>query len=237
MALYIAAGTLAATCRPRTEALVPIALAPAHPDSAIAWTRMLQPAQPAAIRFRWRYEDERARWAGRGTARVAPPDSLRIDYAGPLGLGAGAGVVVGDSVVWAEPRGDFRRLVPAIPMLWSALGMVRPPAEGARVFTRMDGGGGEGGGSEVTVRYWRFVLGVDTLDYALSRGRGRVQQLEAEWRRNGGVVARSRTQFDDGRWPANSRIDLPHGPALMEFTVADIDTAADFPPDLWHQRD
>jgi hypothetical protein len=192
----------------------------------------LEPDGAAAIRFRWRYEDERARWAGRGTARIAPPDSVRVDYSGPLGLGSGAGVVVGDSVVWADPAEDFRRLVPAIPMLWVAMGMVRPPEPGARTFTHA----GAGSESERTVLYWRFVQsgGGDTLDYALRSGAER--ELHAEWRRNGKVIARSVTRYDGGGRPAESRIDLPYAPARMEFSVVAVDTAPVFPPALWLHR-
>src|SRR5262245_63144326 len=86
------------------------------------------------MRFRWRYQDERVKYAGRGSARVAPPDSLRFDFAGPLNLGSGAAVVIGDSVAWADPEKNFRSLVPAIPMLWAALAMVRPPADDATVL-------------------------------------------------------------------------------------------------------
>src|SRR5207245_2087806 len=85
------------------------------------------------LRFQFRYEGRRRRWGGRGTARVAPPDSLRFDYAGALGLGVGAAVVVGDSALWADPEENFRSLVPAVRMLWAALGVVRPPDAGARV--------------------------------------------------------------------------------------------------------
>lgn len=207
---------------------MPVSLEPATTDSAIAWARRTLPAKRAAIQFRWRYQDERLRWAGRGAARVAPPDSLRLDYSGSLGVGSGAGVVVGDFVVWAEPRDDFRRLVPAVPMLWAALGAIRPPAIDAAVFTRRVDAGGR------SVRYWRFVLGVDTLDYALWSGSA--QELEAEWRRNSSVVARSRTRYDDRRRPATSRIDFPRGPARLDFTVVGVDTAAAFPPLLWRRR-
>ena len=227
--LYIAAGLAAASCRPpRLEPLVPVPLAPATRDSAVAWTKELEPETSAAIRFRWRYEDERARWAGRGTARITPPDSLRVDYTGPLGLGSGAGVVVGDSVMWADPAEDFRRLVPAIPMFWAALGIVRPPEPDARVFTRADSA------SNRSVRYWRFVAGQDTLDYALRSGVER--ELHAEWRRNGDIVARSVTRYDGARRPASSRVDFPDAPARMEFSVVAIDTASAFPPALWMHR-
>src|SRR3989441_12210527 len=91
-----------------------------------------------AIRFRFKYRDERHRWAGRGTTRVAPPDSLRFDYTGPLGLGAGAAVVVGDSVLWADPKENFNSLVPAVRMLLGAIGGGRPPGGADAVFGRVE---------------------------------------------------------------------------------------------------
>src|SRR5438876_9825307 len=102
-------------------------LAPASRDSATAWANATLRITPTLIRFRWRYQDERVKYAGRGTARIAPPDSLRFDYVGPLGLGSGAAVVIGDSVVWADPEKNFRSLVPAVRILWAAFSMVRPP--------------------------------------------------------------------------------------------------------------
>ncbi|HXF95171.1 MAG TPA: hypothetical protein VNI61_03620 [Gemmatimonadales bacterium] len=227
LGLYIAAGIAAAACRPRLAPVIPTALAPVSRDSAVSWVRRILPPPAGAMRFRWRYQDERVRWSGRGTVRLAPPDSLRLDYAGPLGLGAGAGVVVGDSVLWAEPAAEFERLVPAIPLLWAALGTVRPPDGGGEVFT---GGTPDG---RPGVRYWRFVQGGDTLDYALSIATERV--LEAEWRRGGRVVARSRTEYDGSR-PRTSRIDFPMGPARIEFAVVARDSTAVLPPALWRNR-
>src|SRR2546428_5945523 len=106
-------------------------LAPASRDSATAWASATLRTTPTLIRFRWRYQDERVKYAGRGTARIAPPESLRFDYVGPLGLGSGAAVVIGDSVAWADPEKNFRSLVPAVRMLWAAFSMVRPPAPDA----------------------------------------------------------------------------------------------------------
>lgn len=226
--LYIAAGALAA-CRPRLEPLVPTRLVPMPADSAAAWARRTVPDRPVAIRFRWRYQDERVRWAGRGTARIAPPDSLRLDYAGPLGLGAGAAVVIGDSVAWAEPSGSFRTLVPAVRMLWAALGTVRPPAAGT-VWA------GLAPAPDQRRRVWRFVDGPDTLDYVLSEGASLASRLEAEWRRGETVVARSRTTFAADRVPGEARIDFPEAPARFEITVVGVDTGAVVPPALWRSR-
>jgi hypothetical protein len=204
--------------------LVPVALLPASRDSAVAWTRTTLPHRATLIRFRWRYEDGRVRYAGRGSARIAPPDSLRFDYAGPFGLGSGAAVVIGDSVAWADPEKNFRSLVPAIAMLWASLGIVRPPGDGATVFGL--------GGADRTI--WRFAAPGDTLDYVATLRPEPV--LDAEWRRDGMVVARSHTRLDPQARPAGARIDFPEAAARFELTVVAIDTAAVLAPALWRSR-
>src|SRR2546423_7056997 len=143
--------------------------------------------------------------AGRAAVRVARPDWLRIDYAGPFNWGAGAALVVGDTTVWADPEKNFRSLVPAVRMLWAGLGIVRPPAVGAAVFGLV--GGGPGADS---VRIWRFVQGEDTLDYRLARGGTR--GLEAEWRRQGEGGARGRAQVGNHASPARAPHHLPQSP-------------------------
>ena len=214
-----------AACPGPVRPLVPAALAPASRDSALAWTGGTLPAGRTVIRFRWRYEDGRVRYAGRGSARIAPPDSLRFDYAGPFGLGSGAAVVIGDTVAWADPAANFRSLVPAIPMLWASLGMVQPPAADAAVF----------GLAEPPRVIWRFAAsGGDTLDVVATAGPERM--LEAEWRRGGKVVARSRTRLDPMARPLGARIDFPEAKARFELTVVAVDTAALIPPALWRSR-
>lgn len=226
---YIGASLLLAGCPPSYRPLVPEPLAPASRDSALAWTLATVPGGPTAIRFRWRYQDARLRWPGRGTARLAPPDSLRIDYTGALGARSGAAVVVGDSVMWAEPPGDFERMLPAIPLLWAALGMVRPPAPDADVSgVRRQ----TAAGLDQTV--WRFARGADTLEYIALSGDPRT--LEAEWRRRGRTVARSRTEYDAHAMPAAARIDFREASARFELTVVGIDSGAVIPPPLWRSR-
>jgi hypothetical protein len=193
------------------------------------------PTHHTAIRFRWKYEDRQKRWGGRGQARIAPPDSLRFDYVGPLGLGAGAAAVVADSAIWADPEKNFRSLIPAVRMLWAGLGIVRPPAADAAVFAAGGGGGGGGGGArDSSARIWRFVQADDTLDYRETLGGAPV--LEAEWRRQGKVQARSRTEFDVHQMPARARIDFPEGSARFELTVVSVDTAAALDPAIWRGR-
>ena len=212
--------------------LVPQPLAPADRDSAVAWTRATLPTHHTAIRFRWKYQDDQKRWGGRGQARIAPPDSLRFDYVGPLGIGAGAAAIVADSAIWADPEKNFRSLIPAVRMLWAALGIVRPPAPNAMVFGGAGGGGGGSGDS--SARIWRFAQDGDTLDYRETRGGARV--LEAEWRREGRVLARSRTEFDAQRMPARARMDFPEERARFELTVVMVDTGAVLDPAIWRGR-
>lgn len=176
------------------------------------------------------------KYAGRGTVRVAPPDSLRFDYVGPLGLGSGAAVVIGDSVLWADPDKDFRSLVPAIPMLWAAFGMVRPPAADATVLGATLGGGDSLTHRGVARTVWRFAQAEDTLDYMVTDSAGQGSRLEAEWRRRGKMVARSRTQLDALVRAANARIDFPEASARFELTVVLVDTAQVFAPALWRSR-
>jgi len=224
---YIGAGALVAACAHRLAPLVPVPLEPADRAEALAWTRATTPVHQMAIRFRFKYRDERHRWAGRGTTRVAPPDSLRFDYTGPLGLGAGAAVVVGDSVLWADPKENFNSLVPAVRMLWAAIGVARPPGGDAAVFGRRDRDG------ERAISIWRFAEGGDTLDYVVTEGSGKV--LQVEWRRDGKVAARSETHYEQAM-PATARIDFPEVPARLEFTVVAVDTAAVIAPALWRTR-
>ena len=231
---YIGACALLTACPgPRKlSPLVPIALAPISRDSARAWTQTTLPRTPTLIRFRWRYQDERVKYAGRGTARIAPSDSLRFDYAGPLGLGSGAAVLIGDSVLWADPADNFRSLVPAVPMLWAAFAIVRPPAGDADVL-----------GAQLVDSLsprrrviWRFAQPVDTLEYVVTDSAGRRSIVEAEWRRRVERVARSRTQLDSLGRPVSARVDFPEAGARFELTVVSIDTAAVIGPAVWRSR-
>lgn len=219
---YIGAGLVILGCRGPSQ-LIPVALAPVARDSAVAWAGSTVPRHAAAIRFKWRYEDGKVNGAGRATVRLAPPDSLRLDYASALGLESGAGVIVGDSVMWAEPDKDFRALVRGVALLWASFGTVRPPGPDAATAMLRDSGR----------VFWRFATGDDTLAYLATTS---PRALETEWRRGGVVLARSRATFDARGWPTGGRSDFPDVGARFEFTVLAVDTTAVVPPALWRAR-
>jgi hypothetical protein len=112
----------AGACAPRAKPLVG---APAPvvklPPTALA---------PGARRivFKWEYREKEGFNAhGEGVARVAAPDSARMDFFVEGGFGGGWALLIGDDLTIPGP--DFvRRFIPPAPLLWATLGRVAVPA-------------------------------------------------------------------------------------------------------------
>ena len=63
------------------------------------------------VLFRWDYVDQALAAKGEGIARIAAPDSVRLDFYLDGGLGGGFAIVIGDSI--STPGGDqVRRYLP-----------------------------------------------------------------------------------------------------------------------------
>ena len=87
--------------------------------------------------FRWEYEEGEVAARGDGSVRIAPPDSARLDFFLGGGLGAGAAILIGDSL--RAPNVELaRRYIPPTPMMWASLGRLAIPALRDTVV-RMDG--------------------------------------------------------------------------------------------------
>ncbi len=77
--------------------------------------------------FKWDYQEGDIAARGDGAVRTAAPDSARLDFFLGGGLGAGAAVLIGDSL--RSPRADIvRRYIPPTPMMWAVLGRLAIPA-------------------------------------------------------------------------------------------------------------
>ena len=131
--LFGAALTLvltAASCGPRVDPLGG-SVAPAH------LPRTELPPVNQRIRFTWRYEDLDLRGRGDGVARIAPPDSVRLDLFLAGGNSGGRAVLIDDDL--RAPGGPMvRSFLPPPPMLWAALGRLHiPPTSDTSV--RVDG--------------------------------------------------------------------------------------------------
>ena len=78
------------------------------------------------IVFKWEYQEGEVAARGDGSVRTASPDSARLDFFLGGGLGAGAAVLIGDSL--RAPNMDLaRRYIPPTPMMWAALGKLAIP--------------------------------------------------------------------------------------------------------------
>jgi hypothetical protein len=115
-----------AACAPRLRPLV------GAPTPARVPTAEL-PFGYRRVVFTWEMRDPDFTVRGEGVARLASPDSARLDFFIGGGLGGGRAVLIGQSL--RVPGGDFvRRLIPPPPLLWAALGRLAvPPARDTTV--------------------------------------------------------------------------------------------------------
>ena len=89
------------------------------------------------IVFKWDYAEGDIAARGDGSVRMASPDSARLDFFLGGGLGAGAAILIGDSL--RTQHADLvRRYIPPTPMMWAALGRLAIPALPDTVV-RLDG--------------------------------------------------------------------------------------------------
>jgi hypothetical protein len=113
--------------------LAVIACAPAAPPlkGVLAPDRSLPslilPPGHRHIVFKWDYEEGEIAARGEGSVRTAAPDSARLDFFLGGGLGAGAAILIRDSL--RAPHAELaRRYIPPTPMMWAALGRLAIPA-------------------------------------------------------------------------------------------------------------
>jgi hypothetical protein len=118
--MLLATVVLAAACAPRLAPLGGAAVARPIPSPGLT-------AGHHQVIFTWEYEDADIRQRGEGVARLAYPDSARLDFFLAGGLASGAAILIGDSLQLPGPE-LFHRLVPPAPMLWASVGRAAVPA-------------------------------------------------------------------------------------------------------------
>lgn len=141
-------------CAPRLRPLPGVPAKPALPPATLAPERR-------RVVFRWELQDPDLTARGEGAARIAPPDSARLDFFLAGGLGSGAAVLIDRELRFPERADDIaRRLVPPPPLLWGALGRLAIPAL-RDTLARVDGDTLRADiGSPVA---WRLTFVRDTL--------------------------------------------------------------------------
>ena len=202
-ALGVTLLAIAAACGPRLRPLAG-SPAPKHLPSG-----QLPPGHRRVL-FDWELEDRELVTRGEGVARIAPPDSVRLDLFLAGGFGGGGAVLLGDSL--RLPGSALaRQFVPTPPLLWATLGRVAIPSladTSARVdgaLLRIDIG------SPVA---WRLTFRADSLIRLERVGGGRIR----EWVERGGDVVRYRNE--DSR-------------RALVLTVKRVEEVAPFDASIW----
>lgn len=220
---YLGLALAGLACGGAPGSVVPAAAGPVTTGQVAEWVRGTQPQTHRLHRFKWLFRDDKSSAGGRGSARIAPPDSLRFDAAGPFGSGAASAVVIGEKPLWAEPPDAVSKLVPNYPLMWGMFGVARPPSAEARLRGLTDGG----------TLAWQYVEGTDTVEYA--RTEGSPVRMVTLVRRAGEIVGRAEATLDSTGAPLTARLTVPSVPARLDLTF--LSTAqADFAPDIWVSR-
>ena len=215
----------AAACRTAAPgAVVPEAAPPVSAAQVADWVRPTVPTAPRLIRFKWLFRDDNSSAGGRGSARIAPPDSLRFDVSGPFGSNASAAAVVGDSALWVQPPDAIEKLVPSYPLMWALLGVARMPGEGTALR----------GASEDGRTAWEYAAGADTIVYV--RTTGSTERFMAEVREAGKLIGRVETTLAADGVPKSSRLTIPSAPARLDVTFLSAASADSFTADVWRPR-
>jgi hypothetical protein len=210
-----------AGCHSSPPVLIPDRVESVEAAQAAKWVAATVPPAGALHRFGWLYQDEQAAKGGRGTARIARPDTLRFDFAGSLGIGKGSAMVVGDAPQWVVPERSVEDLVPSYPLLWAMLGVAVPPHDGDRLAGLEQG--------DRTA--WRYTNGADTVEYL--RVTGNPVTLSSEVRHGGKVVGRTRTTLRPDGTPVKAILTVPSVPAKLEITYSATVPTPAFPPETW----
>lgn len=205
----------------RLEPLAPAGSVPVERDSVMAWVLSRQPAGNTLVRFKWSLDENGSRVGGRGSVRVAAPDSLRFDVRGPLGAGAAAAVVVGDSASWVDPEKALDRIVPSYPLLWALVGVPRAPAADATLRSLVLDDG----------RAWEFATARDTVEYVWRAGR-----FLAQVRDSAGVLGRAEVTYRPDGTLSKAKLLVPHGRSTLEVRFDSTARPKSFPPEIWLAR-
>jgi hypothetical protein len=216
-------GLVGVGCRSGPGPVLPVAAEPVSEGEVAEWVASTVPSDHLLHRFKWLFKDERASAGGRGSARVAPPDSLRFDVAGPFGSGAASAVVIGDRALWTEPPDAIAKMVPNYPLMWAMFGVARMPPDGVKLRGLTKG----------PTTAWQYAGSSDTIEYA--RTLGNPVRFVAVVRQNGKLVGRAETQLGPDGTPLKARLSVPSAPAQLDLTFLSTKRTS-FAPDLWLPR-
>jgi hypothetical protein len=202
------AALLVAACAPK---LAPLVNAVPVAQQREPLPRIELPRINQRIVFTWKLQEAELSVRGEGAARIAAPDSARLDLFVAGSLGSGAAWVIGDDMRLQAPEA-LRRVLPPPAFLWAALGRFSIPPGADTVVARAN--------DAITAE-----IG-PTPRWRIGMTAGRVTKLE---RAEGDRLVDRLERREDG-----SLVYL-HGPSRRQLTlvITRVDTVPAFEPSIW----
>jgi hypothetical protein len=130
-------------------------------------------------------------------------------------------MVIGDSTQWIMGPDAIKRVIPDFRLLWSMLGITRPPPEGATLAAYQSGDDSA----------WSYATEVDTVEYLWTGGA--TPSLVALVRKDGAVLGRSETSFGPDGVPRKAQLIVPGTTARLDLTFTESTSPATYKPDTW----
>jgi hypothetical protein len=181
------------------------------------------PGSPQQATFDWTLDEQGSRVRGRGVIRYAAPERLRLDLFGPRGETYLAAALVGEE--FRLPAAATQGVaLPSPALLWSALGVIRPPAGAPLLSATL-------ADSVVVLRY---ELGAgDVLEYRALHAAGatRLQQVERRGRR--GALETLRLEYTAEGTLARTRYRDWAAYRDLVFETESIRDVTAFPEEIW----
>jgi hypothetical protein len=219
--LAVSLGVIAAGCaRPPRPPAPSGAWEPVAGDVFAGLAARTVPRADELLRLRWRYDDGNNEASGQAAARLAPPDSLRLDVAVPV-VGRATVVLAGDSA-WAQPDEAVQAVPQSRAVLWALFGIIPRPERGTRVEA----------GAAADRRLYRLTAPGGAVTVLECRGDTLLGATEVRGAR---VVGRLRLTRDAaGAVVKADATDFEHG---MRF-IAEVqhrETSEPFPAEIWRR--
>jgi hypothetical protein len=205
-------------CAASTGPGEPAAATPVDPAVAQAAVAATTLERPLHVVFAWTLQEREARFSGRGVTRYEPPSRARLDLFGPRDETYLSAALV-DMELRLPPRMPNMPLPPP-PLLWSVLGIVRPPADARLTHASRSG----------DVTELRYELGEERWSFRLENGE--LRHVEA----NGAGGRRTVELSGDGGHGLPGQAVYRDWPAFRELRL-DLQEANEvdgFPQDIWN---
>ena len=217
-AFYLLFACITASCASKPTTLPPApSLNRGLESAAIAGTQLKKRVR---ITFGWSLQDRDARFSGDGVTRIEAPHQARLDLFGPRGETYLMAALV-DFDLRLPPGAMGSQLLPPPTLLWSVLGVFRPPQNAELVATSGDS----------TQTELQYRAGEERWSFSL-RG-GRLQRAEWTGPSQGRQTVEIR-EYDSSGVP--SRVVYRDWPAFRELSLnltQTYDVAESFPPEIW----